>query len=84
MDKKTTIKKNKLELEYQALMQERNAIIIAITGVPITILNFGILLFKLTPLTTTLVALLSFVVILILKRRWDRKINSKRSELDEL
>jgi len=83
-DKEMQIKKNRLDLEYRALMQERNALIILITGAPVTILNLGIVVLKGDLLIIMIAAWVSVILSYSLKLRHDEKLNTKLDELNAL
>ncbi len=83
MDKKTTIRKNKVDLEYQYLLQERNAVLIALPAIPITILNVLITVFKADLVFSTVVAGISVPIILHFRKTIEIKIKNKIKELDK-
>lgn len=81
---RVTLLKNKLEMEYQALMQERSSILIALTGVPITFFNLMFSMFKLPPLESMVGTFISFIILLSVKLHWDEMLRTKRDEIDKL
>jgi hypothetical protein len=76
--------KNKIDLEYNSLLQERNTILIALTGVPLTIVNVLIIVMGVDARASLLWALVSFLSFLYLKISWDRKLKTKLTEIDRL
>jgi hypothetical protein len=76
--------KNKIDLQYNSLLQERNALLIALTGVPLTIINLLTTIMKVDIRTSLLWALVSFLSFLYLKVLWDRKLKEKLAEIDLL
>lgn len=78
------IKKNKIDLEHQAMLQERNAILLALVGVPTTLFNISITLLRWDILAAGIAALLSVWVLLGIKSTLDAKIKSKVNELDRI
>lgn len=84
MDDELTIKKNKFDLQHQILLQERNAILLAIIGVPLTVFNILISIVKINAIPSTILAFISFWLLLEIKNNLDEKIESKLNELDNL
>lgn len=83
MDSKS-LKKNKIDLQYQNLMQERNAILLTLVGMPITIFNLAISIFKLEIFQSVIISFISFYFLLRLKEHWDKKVKQKINEIDYL
>ncbi len=83
MDNKS-LKKNKIDLQYQTLMQERNAILLTLVGMPITVFNLAITIFQLEIFQAVTISFLSFYFLLMLKEGWDKKVKHKIEEIDYL
>lgn len=79
-----SIRKNKIDLEYQAIIQERNATLLALVGVPATIFNIAITLLKWDVLAAAVVAFFSVWVLWGVKLALDNKIKDKIGELDRI
>ncbi len=81
---KLKLRKNRLEMEYQSLLQVRNAILLAWTGIPITIINIGISVLHLDIVPVFVATTVSWAIIEWLRRVWDRRMSDKWSELDSM
>jgi|YelNatPaOPRAMG01_1025707.scaffolds.fasta_scaffold18026_2 uncharacterized membrane protein YjjP (DUF1212 family) len=84
MKKKFDVLKNKIDLEYSSLMQERNAILIALTGIPITMLNLSFSFFKFDMFQSMVIAFVSGLFIFYIKTLWDEKLHEKLKEMEKL
>jgi len=81
-----TLRKNKLDMEHEALLQEREIILIAETGIPITALNITITAqLYAHPLPVVVVAASALAIGFIewLRRRNNKRITEKRQEIDQ-
>jgi len=76
--------KNKIDLQYNALMQERSAILIALTGLPLTAFNVALSVFRLELPQSLALSLISFLIMFFLKTEWDRKMEEKLEEINLL
>lgn len=81
---KIEILKNKIDLEYNYLMQERNALLIALVGIPVSIFNISLSVLKIDPVFSLDIALLFGLVIYSFKLEWDRKLRNKLEEIDKI
>jgi hypothetical protein len=80
-----TLRKNKLDMEHQALLQDREMILIAETGFPITMINVVVTAQWYTyPLIVSIVAISGAIIGAIEwgRRRKNREIIQKRQEID--
>jgi hypothetical protein len=79
------LRKNKLDMEHEELLQDRNVIVITETGIPITLINIIVA----TQLYTTSVLISIIVAIAFIlgivewfRRQNNAKITNKRNEID--
>lgn len=80
-----SLRKNKLEMEHQALLQDREVILIAETGVPITVANIVVAAQWYTHPAITMVLLVSSVIVAIvewLRRKKNTEIANRRQEIE--
>lgn len=87
MDRKEailTLRKNKLDMEHQELLQDRNVIVLTEIGTPITLINVAVTAqIALSHLTTIVFVGLVFTAIVEWARRHNKKhIINKRNEID--
>lgn len=81
-----TLRKNKLEMEYEALLQDRNVILITEIGFPITIVNIivAVGLFTLDIITAVVAAsVLIIAVVDWVRSQKETEIRNKRDEIDD-
>lgn len=80
-----TLRKNKLDMEHEELLQDRNVIVITEIGTPITLINVIITTqIYMLGLTTIIFAGLVFMAIIEWFRRRNKKaIVKKRNEIDQ-
>lgn len=81
-----TLRKNKLEMEHEALLQDRNVILITEVGLPITILNIIITARLYAQDLITAIVLASVLLIAIverIRRQKETEIRNKRNEIDD-
>lgn len=76
--------KNKIDLQFTSLMHERNAILVALAGVPLTILNLMVSVFHHDLFTSSVVFLFFLSFFYALKRRYDQRLEEKLMEIDKL
>jgi hypothetical protein len=82
-----TLKKNKLDMEHDALLQDRSAIVITEAGLPITIINLIIAAQLYDPTSLVLIAITVAMIVSIielLRQRNSREIKNKHHEIDVL
>jgi delta 1-pyrroline-5-carboxylate dehydrogenase len=79
------LRKNKLDMEHEELLQDRNVIVITEVGIPITLINAIIATSVYTPdlvASLTLATVVFMGITEVFRRRNKRKILSKRNEID--
>ncbi|MFH1978543.1 MAG: hypothetical protein ABIJ92_04415 [Candidatus Aenigmatarchaeota archaeon] len=81
---KIQLKKNKIDLEARYIMQERNAILLALPALPLTSFNLGLFVGQLDPLVSAFIALVVFEYLYFIKLHFDRKLKDKIKEIDDL
>lgn len=80
-----TLRKNKLDIEHQALLQDREIILIAETGIPLTVANIVVTAQWYAPPNLAGVLVASSIVVggvEWLRRRKNRQLVEKRTEID--
>ena len=80
-----TLRKNKLDMEHEELLQDRNVIVITEIGTPITLINVIVTaqLYILSYLTSIIFASIVFMgIIEWFRRRNKRTIVNKRNEIN--
>ena len=80
-----TLRKNKLDMEHQELLQDRNVILITEFGFPLTVINVLVTAKLFTTSAIGLIVVASFIVVGIIE--WFRRQNAtsivdKRNEID--
>ena len=85
MDDMKTIKKNKIDLKHQTILQERNAILLALIGVPLTVVNLLVSVLKIDLADSLAAAFVLGIFLWNKKLDYDKKIqNNIINELDGL